>query len=163
MTSIKLRIDNSTNLANYWEKKAQLKLDNCHRGLRYAHIFKSRVILANAMKSARDATEAFAKARNCRLDAERLSSVVVTNQIAQAIVAELISSHSIDAIDMLVSLHNRDNTVVAQIAAEGLKRVLPNITADEYRQVVSDVLRYYADGECLDGCGDVPNANCTNC
>jgi hypothetical protein len=89
----------------------------------------------------------------------------VNNEIARDLVAEIRSS--IDdkrfTSDVLVSLRDRDGTRGAQIAAECLQRVLPNITADEHVQVATDVLRWYVDGDCLDGCGDVPHVDCKHC
>ena len=77
----------------------------------------------------------------------------VTNSIAQAVIDELKSSLDYDQDDVsyaLVSLHEQDDTQHAQIAAECLQRVVPNITAGEHVQVATDVLRWYADGDDLD-------------
>jgi hypothetical protein len=74
----------------------------------------------------------------------------VNNEIAEDIVVEMHSAWDEPAVDMLESLRDQDGTQTAQIAAECLKRVLPNITTDEYVQVATDVLRWYVDGDDLD-------------
>jgi hypothetical protein len=75
----------------------------------------------------------------------------VNNEIAQAIVAEMHASAAVeDAVDMLARLHNGETRGKrSEIAAECLKRVMPDITPDEYKKVASDVLRWYVDGDCL--------------
>jgi hypothetical protein len=161
MTRIDLRIKNSELLAEYWQGNGASLLHSSHMNLRLGHIDRAEGYASPsryewAFHLGQDATKAFWRARNCRLDAERLRTLIVTNAIAEQIVAEIHSSGDLvygAGIDMLVSLHNRDDTRGAEIAVECLRRVLPNITADEHHAVVSDVLRY-VDGDCLD-CVDV--------
>jgi hypothetical protein len=77
----------------------------------------------------------------------------MNNEIAQAIIDEMDSSlpASVDMTeDALAALHNQDGTRGAQIAAECLQRIMPNITAAEHVQAASDVLRWYVDGDDLD-------------
>jgi hypothetical protein len=75
----------------------------------------------------------------------------VNNEIAQAIVAECMSAmDDTHVVDAIVSLHNGDTGKDAQIAAECLKRVMPDITPADYRKAASDVLRWYVDGDDLD-------------
>lgn len=91
----------------------------------------------------------------------------VTNAIAQAVEDELDSS--LPALGMveyaLVALHERDDkhgNRDAQIAAEALKRVMPDITPGEYVKVVSDILRWYCDGDCLDCTPDMRDRLCSH-
>lgn len=87
----------------------------------------------------------------------------MNNEIAQAIVAECMSAmNDSSVVDAIVMLHNgetRDKD--AQIVAECLTRVMPDITPDDYQKVATDVLRWYVDGDCLD-CEDIPR-NSTPC
>jgi len=80
----------------------------------------------------------------------------VNNEIAEQIVLECQASWSEPVEDLLVSLHEQDGTKGAQIAAECLKRVMPDITPGEYKKVASDVLRWYVEGDCLDCESDAP-------
>jgi hypothetical protein len=82
--------------------------------------------------------------------------MMITNEIAEQIVAELQSSLDtssdtvLDATDALVAITCKDKNKPAQIAAECLQRVLPTIDTHEYIQVATDVLRWHAFGDDLD-------------
>jgi hypothetical protein len=64
----------------------------------------------------------------------------VTNQLARDIVAEVRSSIDDKRFtdDVITSFINQDGTKGAQIVAECLQRVMPNITADGHVQAVTD-------------------------